>query len=98
MQATVSCDQYLQISAGVDTYSFLDTSFLDQLCSSDCGQSLETYHAQVTSACASDPAPWPGTPAQVYGDQIWAKYNSTCLKDEAGCYCQSRLLAIGSWL
>jgi hypothetical protein len=90
MQATITCDLYLRTQVMADTFGYLPTSVRDGLCTSACGQSLASYHASVQEACANDPQPWQGTPAVLYGDQIWAQYNITCFKDSNGNYCQGR--------
>ncbi|KAF2154796.1 carbohydrate-binding module family 50 protein [Myriangium duriaei CBS 260.36] len=89
MQQSLQCDQYLQNIIGVESYSYMDPSVFNGLCTSTCKQSLQNYHTNVVSACAKDQYAWPGTPHQLYGDQIWAKYNLTCLQDNQGNYCQN---------
>ncbi|TKX23426.1 LysM domain-containing protein 1 [Elsinoe australis] len=89
MQGNIQCNQYTQAIVGIDTYSYMDPSVFNQLCTPTCGQSLQSYHAAVVSACANDQYAWPGTPPELFGDQIWAKYNATCLKDDVGDYCQN---------
>lgn len=93
LEATISCDPYLRTSVLGDSISFLDTATLDSLCTSTCGTSLAKYHQTVQSACGQGPELWQGTPATLYGDQIWAQYNITCFKDSKGQYCQSKLSA-----
>ena len=90
LQTSLQCDQYLLNSVAADTYSYVPPSTLDTYCTASCGTSLKNYHVKVIAACANDPYPWPGTPAVHYGDEVWAKYNMTCLKDSSGQYCQSR--------
>jgi hypothetical protein len=91
MQTSIRCNQYFQYLVSIDIYGYMDPSVLDTLCTANCAVDLSTYHSSVVSACAADPYPWDGTPAQHYGDQIWASYNMTCLKDvSSGTYCQSK--------
>lgn len=89
LNATITCDSYLQQLVSNDYYGSLNNATLQgSVCSAACGTSLSLYHRSVTTACASDPQPWPGVPAVWAGDAIWAMYNRTCLKDPAtGRYC-----------
>lgn len=96
LQSNMRCDPYLQKIVSTDTYSYLDPSLLDTLCTADCGHSLASYHASVKLSCVNDPLPWPGTPPELYGDQIWAAYNMTCLKDTSNGYCQSKFMELRS--
>ena len=89
MEASVSCDPYLQSLANQDYYGSMDNSSLQtSLCDPACGSALSSYHSSVISSCVSDPQPWPGIPASWYGDVLWTTYNQTCLKDsKSGLYC-----------
>lgn len=90
LQSSVACDQYLQDNAYIDTYGPLNASVLDTFCTAGCSTSLISYRKNVVSACASDPQPYAGIPAQYFVDVIWAQYNFTCLKDPGtGQYCNS---------
>lgn len=93
MEASLSCDPYLQLLANQDYYgSMEDSSLQTSLCNPACGSALSSYHASVTSACRSDPQPWQGLPAEWYGDMLWAAYNQTCLKDKTSdFYCNGGL-------
>ena len=93
MEASLSCDPYLQLLANQDYYgSMEDSSLQSSLCNPACGSALSSYHASVTSACRSDPQPWQGLPAGWYGDMLWAAYNQTCLKDKTSeFYCNGGL-------
>lgn len=90
LQSSVACDQYLQDNAYIDTYGPLNDSLLDTFCTAGCSSSLISYRKNVVSACAKDPQPYAGIPAQYFVDVIWAQYNFTCLKDPGtGKYCNS---------
>lgn len=89
LESTIACDPYLRTSVLGDSISYLAPSILDGFCTSSCGQSLSNYHQSVQSACGGGPELWQGTPATLYGDQVWAQYNITCFKDSKGQYCQS---------
>jgi hypothetical protein len=89
LNATITCDPYIQQLVATDYYGSLGNATLqDSVCATDCGASLASYDANVVAACSSDPQPWSGVPAVWAGDVIWATYNRTCLKDPAtGQYC-----------
>lgn len=90
LQSSVACDQYLQDNAYIDSYGPLNASLLDTFCTAGCSSSLISYRKNVVSACANDPQPFTGIPAQYFVDVIWAQYNFTCLKDPGtGQYCNS---------
>lgn len=90
LESSVACDQYLQDNAYNDAYGPLDTTLQDSFCTTDCKSTLVSYRSKVISACAHDPEPYPGTPAQYFVDVVWAQYNLTCLKDpSSGQYCNS---------
>lgn len=90
LQSSVACDQYLQDNAYIDSYGPLNASLLDTFCTAGCSSSLISYRKNVVSACAKDPQPFTGIPAQYFVDVIWAQYNFTCLKDPGtGQYCNS---------
>lgn len=93
MEASLSCDPYLQLLANQDYYgSMEDSSLQTSICNPACGSALSSYHASVTSACRSDPQPWQGLPAEWYGDMLWAAYNQTCLMDRTSdFYCNGGL-------
>ena len=92
IEAAIRCDPYFQYLVSVDVRGYNDPPFLDSLCTADCSADLEKYHSTVVSSCAGNPYPWDGTPPQHFGDQVWASYNMTCLKDSSGQYCQSEQL------
>lgn len=98
MEASLSCDPYLQSLANQDYYGSMDNSSLQiSLCDPACGSTLSSYHSSVISSCISDPQPWPGIPATWYGDTLWATYNQTCLKDsKSGLYCNGELVISAS--
>ena len=98
MEASLSCDPYLQSLANQDYYGSMDNSSLQSsLCDPACGSTLSSYHSSVISSCISDPQPWPGVPASWYGDVIWAAYNQTCLKDSnSGLYCNGEPVSSAS--
>jgi len=89
LNATITCDPYIQQLVATDYYGSLGNATLqDSICAAACGTSLASYHANVAAACSSEPQPWPGVPAVWAGEVIWATYNRTCLKDPAtGQYC-----------
>jgi hypothetical protein len=89
LNATITCDPYIQQLVATDYYGSLGNATLqDTVCAAACGTSLASYHANVAQACTNSPQPWPGVPAIWAGDVIWATYNRTCLKDPAtGQYC-----------
>lgn len=89
LNATITCDSYIQDIVSNDYYGSLGNSTLqDSVCATECGTSLASYHHTVALACTNSPQPWPGVPAIWAGDVIWATYNRTCLKDPAtGGYC-----------
>lgn len=89
LNATITCDPYIQQLVATDYYGSLgNASLQNSVCGAACGTSLASYHAHVVAACSSDPQPWPGVPAIWAGDAVWATYNRTCLKDPAtGLYC-----------
>lgn len=90
LQSSVACDQYLQDNAYIDAYGPLNASLLDTFCTTGCSSSLISYRKNVVSACAKDPQPYSGIPAQYFVDVIWAQYNFICLKDPGtGQYCNS---------
>lgn len=90
LQSPVACDQYLQDNAYIDSYGPLNDSLLDTFCTAGCSSSLISYRKNVISACAKDPQPFAGIPAQYFVDVIWAQYNFTCLKNPStGQYCIS---------
>lgn len=97
LQSSVACDQWLQDNAYIDAYSPLNASLLDTFCTAGCSASLISYRKNVVSACAKDPQPYNGIPAQYFVDVIWAQYNFTCLKDPGtGQYCNSTRLDFDS--
>ncbi|RDB24798.1 hypothetical protein Hypma_007466 [Hypsizygus marmoreus] len=98
LNATITCDPYIQQLVSNDYYGSLGNATLqDAVCTAGCGSSLTSYHASVVQVCASDPQPWPGVPAAWAGDVIWATYNRTCLKDPAtGAYCVDQIAAINT--
>lgn len=99
LQSSVTCDQYLQDNAYVDTYGPLNASLLDTFCTTGCSSSLISYRKNVVSACAKDPQPFTGIPAQYFVDVIWAQYNFTCLKDPGtGQYCNSYFTTLAASL
>ena len=84
----VPCDPYLVSLTSADSFGALnDTSLQTSICTDTCGEALSSYHNAVTVACAQDPQPWDGLPAEWAGDAVWATYNRTCLKDSTGQYC-----------
>lgn len=89
LNATITCDRYIQVIVSNDYYGSLgDITLQDSVCAAECGTSLASYHHSVALACTNSPQPWPGVPAIWTGDVIWATYNRTCLKDPAtGVYC-----------
>jgi hypothetical protein len=89
LNATITCDPYIQQLVATDYYGSLgNASLQDSVCAAGCGTSLASYHDDVAAACSSDPLPWSGIPAVWTGDVIWATYNRTCLKDPStGQYC-----------
>lgn len=92
IELAISCDPYFQHLVSVDVRGYNDPSFLDSLCTPYCSSDLKKYHSTVVSACAADHYPWDGTLPQHFGDQVWASYNMTCLKDSSRQYCQSDCL------
>ncbi|TPX08542.1 uncharacterized protein E0L32_010029 [Thyridium curvatum] len=96
LESTITCDPYLRTSVLGDSISYLAPSILDGFCTSSCGQSLSNYHQSVQSACGGGPQLWQGTPATLYGDQVWAQYNITCFKDSKGQYCQNAIANLTS--
>jgi hypothetical protein len=93
MEKVLACDPTLRLMVSAESFSFLPVSILDTLCSTDCSNSLTSYHDSVVKSCANDPEPWQGTPAAHYGDQIWAQFNLTCFRDSQNNYCQSPYLS-----
>ena len=89
LNATITCDPYIQQLVATDYYGSLRNATLqDLVCAPACGTSLASYHAHVLAACLTDPQPWQGVPSVWAGDVVWATYNRTCLKDPAtGLYC-----------
>lgn len=65
---------------------FDNDTLSDLVCSSSCGQSIETWFHQVTTNCGSNEET--GAPFNMKGGATWAGWNETCAKDAtSGKYC-----------
>ncbi|KAE9375150.1 carbohydrate-binding module family 50 protein [Stipitochalara longipes BDJ] len=94
MIANISCPIELLTFAGVGNLVASDNVTVPQICSSSCTKSLASYHKNISTACAHDPAPWPGIPATWPGDIMWAYANRTCLTNATtGKYCVDEVLS-----
>ncbi|KAH8731852.1 hypothetical protein GQ44DRAFT_735576 [Phaeosphaeriaceae sp. PMI808] len=87
--AAIDCDLFLTFAMSDSYYGPLNNQTLqDGLCRASCGTALTAYTSKVTTACKSDPQPFPGLPATYWGEQAKAVYDLFCLKDAAtGKYC-----------
>lgn len=71
---------------------FENTTSQEAFCSAGCTSALAKYRTAVTSACAKDPQPWQGIPADFSGDRMAAYQKRMCLKDPSnGEYCIGEL-------
>ena len=67
---------------------FENTTSQELFCSEGCSTALASYHSSVNSACANDPQPWQGIPANFSGDRMAVYQKRMCLKDpSSGEYC-----------
>lgn len=96
----VNCDQALATLSSSNYWGPLNGTILDsQICPPSCAASLASYHNSVAAACAKDPQPIAGFPANYFGDRLWAYQNRTCIKDSLSReYCMSKShIALGFW-
>lgn len=92
LNATVNCDDRLQRLAVGQYYGTLNGTQTD-LCSTDCGNSLAQYHANVVNACGTTPV-WEGVPNTQFGDTLWAWYNTSCqFESKSGALCSGKFLS-----
>ncbi|KAA8896313.1 hypothetical protein FN846DRAFT_965309 [Sphaerosporella brunnea] len=96
MLGAVNCDSTLITFMRTDYYAPIGNSTLQEvLCAPACGTSLSSYIANVSTACANDPQPYPGLPATHFGEWAYSTYNLTCLEDQnTGQYCTDYLSAL----
>ncbi|KAI9775110.1 MAG: hypothetical protein M1839_001421 [Geoglossum umbratile] len=96
MNVNIACDEFVAELAQTNFYGSLNNnSIQNSVCNPACGTALSKYHSSVVAACASDPAPWVGVPANYYGDLVWATYNLTCFKDPGtGQYCNDYISSL----
>ncbi|PYH67425.1 uncharacterized protein BO88DRAFT_436747, partial [Aspergillus vadensis CBS 113365] len=88
LYATLKCDKYvLKLGRGDYHGSLKSISLTDTVCSTECGQSLSTFHDNVVAQCGLDATVARGTPALSVIDSVWAGWNETCLRSPNGTYC-----------
>jgi hypothetical protein len=87
--ASINCAQDFIDMAQSDYYGPMNNLTLqNSICTSECGTALDAYRSSVAAACASDPQPFPGLPANYFGDVIHSTYSLFCMKDNStGQYC-----------
>ena len=88
LYAALECDSYVSKLGRPVWHGSLDnTSLTDTVCSTECGQSLSTFHDNVVAQCGADATIAQGIPALSVIDSVWTGWNETCLKSANGTYC-----------
>ncbi|PYI14647.1 hypothetical protein BO99DRAFT_344508, partial [Aspergillus violaceofuscus CBS 115571] len=91
----LQCDSYVSTLGRPVWHGGLNDSVLtDAVCSTQCGQSLSSFHDNVVAQCGADATIAEGIPALSVIDSIWSGWNETCLKNDNGTYCND---VIDSW-
>lgn len=95
MTSSIDCDPALLSFASVGYVESISLSLLSNtLCHSSCVSSLAAYRERLALECSTVDA-WPGLPASYNGDFVQAYQNQTCLKDNSGGWCNSKLFCPG---
>lgn len=92
LYATLKCDEYVLYLGRQEYHNSLESiSLTDTVCSTECGQSLSTFHDNVVAQCGLDATIARGTSALSVIDSVWTGWNETCLKSPNGTYCNGLL-------
>jgi hypothetical protein len=78
LNSTIACDPAVQYLSAGGNYGVQNSS--EVVCTTACGQSLASYHANVVSDCAGATLT-SGLPNTFRGDLLWSFYNVSCLTD-----------------
>ncbi|GME48353.1 hypothetical protein CDV56_101071 [Neofusicoccum parvum] len=81
----VKCDGFVSSFREPKYHGTLNNvTFTDSICDAGCGESLKGWFDNVQSTCAGYNLTNSNALPTLLGGRLWAGYNETCLKDEAG--------------
>lgn len=97
LYSTLQCNSYVSTLGRPVWHGSLNNAVLtDAVCSTQCGQSLSSFHDNIVEQCGADATIAEGIPALSVIDSVWSGWNETCLKNVNGTYCNGMLTLVRS--